>query len=109
MIVVPGFLALVGIIANMYTFIVFARLSQRLGNVTKMKPYYRVYYVSVVLAMLALVASFVDRGAAVAPAAVPFVSEIGWVIAAQYIALALANLLALAVTWRYWGWLLREK
>ena len=107
----PGLLALLGIVAVIHTCFVFARLSRRLGNVTKMRPYYRFYYLSAVLALGALAASFlVSTNRILVPDTLPFVpSNDAFALLAVYLPMALANGLALAVTWRYWGWLLKEK
>ncbi len=107
----PGLLALLGIVAVIHTCFVLALLSRRLGDVTKMKPYYRFYYVSAGLALFALAASFLVRtNRILVPGTLPF-APVGdaFALLTVYLPMALANGLALAVTWRYWGWLLKEK
>ncbi len=103
-------LSSLGFIALIYTYLVLARLSQRLGNVTKTRPYYRLYYVSIALGVLALASDFFNLRLRFPMAgALPLEFDPQIFIWTFYVPLALSALIALAVTWRYWSWLLRAQ
>lgn len=81
--------------------IVVARLSRRLGAVTGRPPLYRWMYVG---------ATFVCLGVVFRLASVDEAGRLHDQAALVYDAPFLAGLIiALLVTWRYWGWLLYER
>lgn len=106
-------LALAGCIgeaAILYTLIILARLSQKLGAVTKMPPYYRGFYLSVALLCVSLASRLVHLSAALTEAGqtMPLLAEEGFALATHHLPMALAMLISVLVAGRYWGWLLKE-
>ena len=101
---------LIGSIAVLYLLYIFAVLSNKLGAVTKMKPYYRWLYVSFGLVLAALIADWVILTLRGTPQAAP-----EWLLSEWFYWLShtgpllIAAVLALVVVLRYWGWLFRER
>jgi len=97
--------------ALIWALIILLRLSQKLGDVMKMKPYYRGYYlaiglVSLALGMRLLAASFWYEP--IWPLAT-WLKEASFYPLVHHIALAAGITIALPIAFRYWGWLLRER
>ena len=90
-----------GLVAVMVTLYIFATLSRRLGMVTKMKPYYRGFYVSMVAVAVAMSVAVLRQPAADGNRSIYLV--------AYYLPLTVAGVISLAVAYRYWGWLFRER
>jgi hypothetical protein len=89
-------------LALIYGLYVMAQISQRFGSVTKRPPYYRWFYVAMVLmlipAAIRLLAPGIGDGGVLDDGAaeaflytVPFAISLG---------------VALAAAWRYWSWLI---
>jgi hypothetical protein len=100
-------LSLFGVIYMLY---IFSVLSRKLGGVTKMRPYYRGFYVAMGLIGLAVVASWLLLTVRVTPDLLPA----AWHDETLYlvifaVALVIAVTLSLGVAWRYWGWLFKER
>jgi hypothetical protein len=96
--------------ALLYAMLILLRLSRKLGEVTKMPPYYRGYYVSVGLISVALLARMLSASVLLSPSdTIP-----GWLLSPwfsvvlHHLMLAAGLTVALPITWKYWGWLLRE-
>jgi len=91
--------------------VIFLRLSAKLGEVTKMRPYYLGYYVAIGFVSVALLTRLVAASLWYDPLG-PLAS---WIHSSWYYALlhhgalALGLTIALPITAKYWGWLLREK
>lgn len=100
----------VGEAAIIYTVIILARLSQKLGAVTKMPPYYKGFYVSVALLCLALVSRVVHISAVLTETGrtAALFAEESFSLAAHHVPMALGMLVSVLVAGRYWGWLLKE-
>lgn len=88
---------------------ILARLSKRLGEVTKMSRYYRVFYVSMTCLSIAVMAHFLRMSVFLAEEVGPYIlhSDIFY-LCIYYIPLAVGVTLDLIIAWRYWSWLLRE-
>jgi hypothetical protein len=93
--------SVVSLLAVLFLLYIFATLSRRLGEVTKMKPYYRWFYVAMALVVVAIIA------AALRPPNDPH-DLTGYVLAYD-LPLILAGIISLIVAYRYWGWLFRER
>ncbi len=107
---ITGPFSIISLLAEIYLLYIYVILSRKLGTVTKMKPYYRGFYVAMVLIGLAAVAHLIRLISALAPQAVPPVFNLdGFYILLYYAPLALAGTLSLAIAWRYWGWLFKER
>jgi hypothetical protein len=100
----------VGLAAVAYMLYIFANLSQRLGAVTKMPPYYRGFYVAIGLLTISILARVMLNSVALAPqlstgiVGAPLFSLIGY-----HIPFVLAVVISVALAWRYWSWLFKEK
>lgn len=91
-------LSVVGPVAIGIALVVMGILSQRLGEVTRMPPYYRWYFVAAALAWI---------GAGLRMLALQLPSD---AVAVSYSALeAVAVTIGAAAAWRYWSWLFGER
>ena len=103
-------LGIVGLIAVMYLLYIFANLSQRLGAVTKMRPYYRGFYVAMGFLGVSIVARVVLSSLALAPQL-----NTGWLssplfgLAVYHAPFVMAVAISAVVAWRYWSWLFKER
>jgi hypothetical protein len=96
-------------LAVLYTFLLLARLSRRLGAVTHAPPHYRGFYLSLALGGVGLLAHFLRASTLYAPAGLfPLLEDERFYLWTHHLALCLSALIAMAVTLYYWGWLLRE-
>lgn len=86
---------------------VLARLSRRLGNVTRAKAYFRGLYVAAGLVWSGVVAHlyFITRSQATKEA---LESNMVYTLLSDGLP-ALGTTLGLLVTWYYWSWLLAER
>ena len=100
---------LIGSIAVGYLLYIFAVLSRKLGAVTKMKPYYRWLYGSIVVVVVTTVIEWIVLMLRAAPQNAPEVVMSEWFqLIGHTIPLSAAVVIALVVVLRYWGWLFRE-
>ena len=104
-------LGVVGLISIMYLLYIFANLSRRLGAVTKMRPYYRSYYVALAFLSVSFVARVVLSSVALSPPSLrpALLSSPFFSLAVYHIPFAIATVLSVGVAWQYWSWLLKEK
>ena len=102
-------LGVVGLIAIMYLLYIFANLSRRLGAVTKMKPYYRGYYVALAFLSVSFVARVVLSSLALSPPSSRPDLGLFFSLAAYHVPFVIAIAISVGVTWQYWSWLLKEK
>jgi hypothetical protein len=101
--------ALVASLAIVYLLYIFAILSRKLGAVTKMKPYYRWYYVALALVLVSLVCEWIVLTLRTVPHVAPELILSDWFyLIGRAVPLAVATVLALITVLRYWGWLFRE-
>jgi hypothetical protein len=110
--VFSGLIGMVGLAGLIYVLNMMRQLSNRLGAVTKMAPYYRAYSVAAILCMLAFVTRLL-RTSVLGQAPdhrlpLPWLYDPGLDLAGYHLPLAVALTISLVVTWRYWAWLLRE-
>jgi hypothetical protein len=104
------FLGSMGLIATMYLLYILARLSKKIGEVTRMPGYYRGFYAGQLLIATALVSYLLRASVRLAPEQFgPIFSNPLFYFSTYYLPLTLSMTIALIVTWRYWGWLLRER
>jgi hypothetical protein len=99
--------SLFGVIYLVY---IFSVLSRKLGSVTKMRPFYRGFYVAIGLIGLALVSSWLLLTVRITPDLLP----VAWRDETLYLVIfnatsAVAVTLSLVLAWRYWGWLFKER
>ena len=98
-------LGLVLWVAVIVTLVVLAQLSQRLGAVTKARPYYRWYYVAACFVAAAVVVRVLNSQPPLA--ASPNLTILGIILHDGLQAIGLT--IGLIVTWYYWSWLLAER
>lgn len=91
--------------------VIFLRLSAKLGEVTKMKPYYLGYYVAIGFVSVALLTRLLAASLWYDPLRplASWVQSSGSYALIHHGALALGLTIALPITAKYWGWLLHEK
>lgn len=106
-----GLASAAGIGSLAYALVVLGQLSRHLGEVVKMRPYYRIFYVAAGLAAWAALVQVVSVAlqAEAADGAARLLTQDGLQLAAFHIPLTAAMLLSIVTAWRYWGWLLRQK
>ncbi|MGQ9585077.1 MAG: hypothetical protein ACUVXG_06705 [Anaerolineae bacterium] len=99
-----------GEVGILYTVIILARLSQKLGAVTKMGPYYRGFYVSLALFCLSMASRLVRISVALTGPVqpLPLLEQEGFYLVTHHLPLVTGMGLALVIAGKYWGWLLKE-
>ncbi len=102
-------LGVVGLLAVMYVLYIFANLSQRLGAVTKMRPYYRGFYVAMAFLTISILARI--AGSSLAVAGRPGINDLlgPWFLVFYYVPFVVAMIISVVVAWHYWSWLFKEK
>jgi hypothetical protein len=102
--------SVISLIAELYMLYIFAILSRKLGNVTKMKPYYRGFYGAIALIVVAIVAHSIRIGSMLSPDLAPAALTGDSVyLLVYYLPMALAATISLGVALRYWSWLFKER
>ncbi len=103
-------LGVIGLAAVTYTLYILANLSRRLGAVTKMPPYYRGFYFAIGLLTLSILARVMLNSVELAPELSTGIVNVPWFsLVAYHTPFALAMVISVAVAWRYWIWLFKEK
>ncbi len=98
------------LLAIIYTLYILANLSRRYGEVIRIPPYYRGFYVAIGLVAIAFVSHLMRDMVILAPDQGPALLDKDWFYLSSYYApLALAVTLAIGVAWRYWSWILKEQ
>jgi len=98
-----------GLAAVMVVLYILAALSRRLGAVTKMKPYYRGFYVAMACLAIAVGTAVLRPLAATTPSDPSTPLRAGLSVYLFYLPLLLSGVISLVVAYRYWGWLFRER
>ena len=108
--VVMGVFGSLGLLAVIYTLFILAALSQRMGQVRKMPPLYRGFYLGAACLTVALIVRFLRVSVLLAASeGIVFLNDDWFYMLAYHMPLALGLTVSLVVAWRYWGWLLRER
>jgi len=95
--------------STIYITLIMARLSQKLGAVTKMRGYYRGFYVSAIFLLVSLVAYFLKTSVLLASEQAPaLLNNDLFYLLTYYLPLAMGTSIGLAITLRYWNWLFKE-
>lgn len=98
------------LLAIIYAFYILANLSRRYGEVIRMAPYYRGFYVAMGLVAMAFLSHLMQDMVILAPDQGPaFLSDDWFHLLTYYVPLVLAVSVAIGVTWRYWSWILKEQ
>ena len=100
-----------GLASLVFLLAILAQFGRKLGVVTKMRPYYRGYYVAIALVGLALVVRFVRVSTFWAPprTIASVLNDPVFYLLLYHLPLALGLCVGLGITWRYWSWLLKER
>ncbi len=96
------------IIATLLLGWILRAFSRRLGEVTKMKPHYRWYYVGDAFIGLAALGHTLYSNAALTGQPAQMLTPLA-VLGLFYLPLTLGVLIHLVITWLYWGWLIRKR
>lgn len=108
--VLIGLAGSLGLLAVIYTLFILAALSQRMGQVRKMPPLYRGFYLSAACLIAALLVRFLRVSALLASPEEPaFLNDSRFYLLTYHVPLAFGLTVSLWVAWRYWSWLLRER
>lgn len=98
------------LLAVIYVFYILANLSRRYGEVIRLPPYYRGFYVAIGLISLAFIAHLVHDNVFLAAEQQSSPLNDDWFyLLTYYLPLALAVTLAIGIAWRYWSWILKEQ
>jgi hypothetical protein len=104
------FLGGIGLFSTVFLFHIMSQLSKKIGEVTKMPDYYRGFYVSQLLTIVALVSYLLKASVNLSPEEFSSIfSNPLFYLSTYHLPLILGATIALVVTWRYWGWLLWER
>lgn len=102
-------LGVVGLLSVFFMLFMLANLSRRLGTVTKMKPYYRGFYIAMAILLVPFVVRIVRSSIALSPSVGPtFLNNPVFYLITYHLPCAAALTLSIVVAWRYWGWLFLE-
>lgn len=104
-------LSSMALISLLYVISLLITVSQRLGAMTKMKPYYRWLYISGLCVAVALLIRLQRTSVFLAPGVhTPLLlNSPVFDLALYYLPLSVGLTIALVVTVRYWGWLLQSQ
>jgi hypothetical protein len=107
--IVAAVLGSMGLISAIYITLIMSRLSQKLGAVTKMRGYYRGFYVSAIFLLVSVIAYLLRTSVLLASEEAPTLlnSDLFYLLT-YYLPLAIGTSISLAITLRYWDWLLKE-
>jgi hypothetical protein len=107
--IVAAVLGSMGLISAIYITLIISKLSQKLGAVTKMRSYYRGFYASAIFLLVSLIAHLLKTSVLLASERAPALlnSDLFYLLT-YYLPLAIGTSINLAVTLRYWDWLLKE-
>lgn len=98
------------LLAVIYMYYILANLSRRYGQVIRLAPYYRGFYVGMVLICVAFLSHLVQDTLIIAPEQAPSLLTNDWLyLLTYYIPLALAVTIGIVVAWRYWSWIGKEQ
>jgi hypothetical protein len=107
--IVAAVLGSAGLMSAIYITLIMARLSQKLGAVTKMPGYYRGFYVSAVFLLVSLIAYFLKTSVLLASEQAPaLLNNDLFYLLTYYLPFAIGTSISLAIAFRYWDWLLKE-
>jgi len=100
----------VGTISIIFLFFILARLSEKLGAVTRMPAYYRWFGVGIGFLVIALISQLLRITVSLTgQTSYPVLNDSLFYLATYYLPMAIGVTIGLAVTWRYWSWLLTER
>jgi hypothetical protein len=99
-----------GLLAVIYSFYILANLSRRYGEVIRLPPYYRGFYIGMGLICVSFISHLTRDTVMLDPAQGPsLLNSDAFYMFTYYLPLTLAVTIALGVAWRYWRWILKEQ
>jgi hypothetical protein len=99
-----------GTIAIIFLFFILARLSEKLGAVTRMLPHYRWFWVGIGFLGIALISQLLRISVSLAgQTSFRWSNSHLFYLVTYHLPMAVGVTIGLAVTWRYWSWLLTER
>jgi hypothetical protein len=99
-----------GTVSLIFLFYILARLSEKLGAVTKMAPHYRWFWVGMGFLGVALIAQFLRISVLLTKQASYFwLDAPAFYLITYHLPMVIGITISLVVTWRYWSWLLTER
>ena len=99
-----------GTISVIFLFFILARLSEKLGAVTKMPPYHRWFRVGQGFLVVALISQFLRISVLLTrQASYLWLDTSLFYLITHHLPMAIGVTIGLVVTWRYWSWLLTER
>ncbi len=102
-------LGIIGLAAVFFLLFMLATLSYHLGAVTKMKPYYRGFYVAMGILSLPFIVRLVRSSLVLSPQNTPdLLQSPTFYLFTYHLPFALAITLSSVMAWRYWNWLFQE-
>lgn len=102
-------LSSLSLLAIIYSFYILANLSRRYGDVIRLPPYYRGFYIGMALIGISFVSHLMRATVILDPQQGPaLLSEDWFFILTYYLPLSLAVTIAIVISWRYWSWLLKD-
>jgi hypothetical protein len=103
-------LSQLGTVSLIFLFYILARLSEKLGAVTKMATHYRWFWVGMGFLGIALIAQFLRISVLLTKQASYFwLDTPAFYLITYHLPMAIGITISLVVTWRYWSWLLTER
>lgn len=99
------------LLAVIYALYILANLSRRYGEVIRLPPYYRGFYVAMGIIFVAFISHLMrDSVILVAPEeGPPLLNDDRFYLLTYYLPLALSVTVAIGIAWRYWSWILKER
>lgn len=109
--IIGAILGSLGLASLVYALFTLAQFGRKLGAVTKMRPFYKGYYVAASLVSVALVTRFVRASVFWAPpGSIPaLLTSPVFYLFLYHLPLVFGLCLGLLITWHYWSWLLKER
>jgi hypothetical protein len=99
-----------GPLSLIFLFYILARLSEKLGAVTRMPPYYRWFWVGIVFLVVGVISQLVRLSVSFSGQSGHWLlNSPGFYLVTHHLPMAIGITIGLAVTWRYWSWLLTER
>jgi hypothetical protein len=109
--IIGAILGSLGLASLVYALVILAQFGRKLGVVTKMRPFYKGYYLAASLVSVDLVIRFVRASVFWAPpGTIPSsLTSSAFYLFLYHLPLAVGLCLGLLITWHYWSWLLKER
>ena len=99
-----------GTLSVMFLLFILARLSEKLGAVTRMPAYYRWFGVGIGFTGIALIAQLMRITVSLTgQTSYPWLNAPLFYLVTYHVPMAIGLTIGLAVTWLYWSWLLTER